>query len=242
MPTYTAEVDDSRLVLKLRNGQKRLAFAVANGINNTAKAIQKIERDRIGRRFTVRGGNAQFLQRQAAIIRPFASATRNVPFAEISIGQRRRLLLSKFEERFRREPFKGRQLAVPVLGSPARPTRRSSVPESLRFTKLRLRKQKKAPARRRRGDPANQPRKGLQRTYLVPGVGVFQRRSGPRPAAGRAGRKRSRHNSVLIYAFIRPPEVEARPGLGETATREAPRLLRENIQREVRQTLARARR
>ncbi len=241
MPAFSAEVDDSRLVLRLRNGSKRLAFAVANGINNTAKAIQKIERDRLSGRFTLRGGSTQFLQRQAAIIRPFASATRNRAFAEISVGQRRRLLLPKYEERFRRTPFKGKQLAVPVLGSPTRRTKQSSVPEELTFQKLRLRKQKRAPARRRRGDPNNRPRQGLQRTYTVPGVGVFQRRSGGRPGVGfKGGSRRSRHNSVLIYAFIDPPQVDARPGLTETANRVAPRLLRENIQREVRETLTRA--
>jgi hypothetical protein len=34
------QIDSTELVLRLENGQRRLAYAVVNAINNTAKRIQ----------------------------------------------------------------------------------------------------------------------------------------------------------------------------------------------------------
>ncbi|PIV81181.1 hypothetical protein COW53_05735 [bacterium CG17_big_fil_post_rev_8_21_14_2_50_64_8] len=38
------QIDSAPLVLRLQNGQRRLAYAVVNAINNTAKRIQAVER------------------------------------------------------------------------------------------------------------------------------------------------------------------------------------------------------
>ena len=67
-------------MLRLRNGQRRLAYAVVNAINNTAKRIQEAERRRVEEEFTVR--KRDFLRREAAKIKPFASVKQGRPYAE----------------------------------------------------------------------------------------------------------------------------------------------------------------
>jgi len=47
-------IDSAALVLRLQNGQRRLAYAAVNAINNTAKRIQEAERRRVEEEFTVR--------------------------------------------------------------------------------------------------------------------------------------------------------------------------------------------
>ena len=58
------QIDNAPLVLRLQNGQRRLAYAVVNAINNTAKRIQDAERRRVEEEFTVR--KKEFIRRQAA--------------------------------------------------------------------------------------------------------------------------------------------------------------------------------
>ena len=115
------QIDSTKLILRLRNGQRRLAYATVNAINNTAKRIQAAERRRVEKEFTVRKKN--FIQRQAAIIKPFANVKQGRPYAEISVGQKPRLLLSAFERGAERKPStpSARRVAEPVIGGPARP-------------------------------------------------------------------------------------------------------------------------
>lgn len=86
------QIDSAPLVLRLQNGQRRLAYAVVNAINNTAKRIQAVERRRVEEEFTVR--KKDFISRQAAVIKPFANVQQGRPYAEIGVGQKPRLLLS----------------------------------------------------------------------------------------------------------------------------------------------------
>ena len=89
------QIDSAQLLLRLQNGQRRLAYGVVNAINNTAKRIQDAERRRVEEEFTVR--KKDFIRREAAIINPFASLRQARAFAEIAVGQKSRLLLSAFE-------------------------------------------------------------------------------------------------------------------------------------------------
>jgi hypothetical protein len=65
------QIDCASLVLRLENGQRRLAYVVVNAINATAKRIQATERRHIEQEFTIR--KKDFVLRQAAVIKPFAS-------------------------------------------------------------------------------------------------------------------------------------------------------------------------
>jgi hypothetical protein len=118
------QIDTAPLLLRLKNGEKRLAYAVVNAINSTAKRVQEAERERVLRAFVVR--KRDFILREAAIIKPFASVKQGRPYAEISVGDKQRLLLRKFEQGAAREPFTpgAKSVAVPLLGRPARPRSR----------------------------------------------------------------------------------------------------------------------
>ena len=90
------------------------------------------------------------------------------------------LLLGIFEEGGTKEPDNGSGIAVPITGSPARPTFSDAVVRALQYTKLQL-----------STTATDQSIRGLQHTYVVPGVGVFERVApGNDPGA-----------TVLIYAF-----------------------------------------
>jgi len=114
--------DSAVLVLRLRNGQRRLAYAVVNAINNTAKRIQETERRRIEEEFTIR--KKDLILREAATIKPFANVRQARAYAEIAVRQKPRLLLSAFERGAERTPFtpNAKRVAEPVIGGPAERT------------------------------------------------------------------------------------------------------------------------
>ena len=212
------QVDSTALVLRLQNGQRRLAYAVVNAINNTAKRIQDAERRRVDEEFTVR--KKDFIRREAAIIRPFASVRQARAFAEIAVGQKPRLLLSAFERGAERKPFtpSARSVAEPVVGGPARPRFAQPVTPELRVGKLRFDRTKTG---RRRAAVTR------TKTYLVPRVGIFQR----------IGQGASR----AVYLFSRGKKLEPRLRFVETAEREADMWFREEMEREVISAITRAR-
>jgi len=212
------QIDSASLVLRLRNGQRRLAYAVVNAINNTAKRIQDAERRRVEEEFTVR--KKDFIRREAAIIKPFASVRQARAFVEIAVGQKPRLLLSAFERGAERKPFTpaARRVAEPVVGGPARPQFIAQVTPELRVGKLRFDRTK-----------TGRRRAGVTRTksYLVPKVGIFQR-------IGKA-------TTRAVYLFTRGKKIAPRLHFIETAEKEADKWFREEMEREVVNAIARAR-
>ena len=212
------QIDSVQLVLRLRNGQRRLAYAAVNAINNTAKRIQAAERRRVEEEFTVR--KKEFIRREAAIIKPFASVRQGRAYAEIAVGQKPRLLLSAFERGAVRKPFTSaaKSVAEPVVGGPARPRFSQPVTPELRMGRLRFDRTK-----------TGKRRAGVTRTstYLVPAVGIFQR----------VGKEATR----IVYFFSRGKRLEPRLRFVETAKKEADRWFREEMEREVINAIARAR-
>lgn len=212
-----SSVDARGLLLKLEKGQRKLAYAVANGINDTAKTIQGETRTAVAEAFTLRGSKGEFLKRQAAIVKPFASAKSGRPFAEIAVGRKERLLLGQFERGGKREPFVGKRVAVPITGNPARPTFSSPVVANLRIKRLGLK-----PDPRRPGQLI-----GRQNTYTVKDVGIFQR-LGPGP-----------RNSRLLYAFDSDVQLPKRVQFTALWRKRAEALLDDNIDRRIKRELLR---
>lgn len=223
MTTFTVDVRAAAVLGGLRNSEKRIGYAVVNAINDTAKLIQKEERRRVGRQFTVR--KTDFVMRQAAVIKPFASVAEKRFEARIAVGQKPRLLLSQFEAGGERRPFTpgAQSVAVPITGT-ARPNRQSSVPAQLHVKALKLRRIARVGGRRRKkGERA--PIEGLQGTYVVPSVGIFQR----------LGRQRSR----ILYAFKRGLRLDRRLGFVTTAEAVARRSFGFALGRQIADTIRR---
>jgi len=217
MLQVNVRVDTSNLISRLDKGQRRLAYAVANALNATARDIQTAERSRVSSEFTLR--NPTFILRQAAIIRPFASATQGRAYVDVSVGKKPRLLLSRFEEGGDRPPFKGSSVAVPITGESARPQFGQPVTPSLRFSALKLR------LRRGRGRSSVRIRRGEERTYMIPGVGVFQRDS---------------EGSRLIYSFESDVNLSPRLRFIDTARRVTHERFRRHLRDETVNAIIRA--
>lgn len=201
-------------VLKgLALGEKQVAYAIANAINTTVKTGQGRERSKIPGVFHLR--KREFVERQVAVIKPFASAKERRFSATVSVGQKPRLLLSQFEAGGTRTPFKGKNVAVPMTGGPARPSIQASVPREYTFQGLRIikaGKTRKGHSRRgtenvtfqlgttRTGKPQF---KGQHRTFILTKTGkaalggVFQR-VGP-----------GRGDIRMIYSFQHAPHLRA---------------------------------
>ena len=146
------QTDSAPLVLRLANGQRRLAYAVVNAINATAKRVQQAEFEQVRGAFQIRRPNFFFGTPArpggtAARIRPFASVMQGRPYAEVAIQApegrglvSRRTLLPMFEEGGTRPVFTpgAQSIAVPVTGGPARPTFADPVAPQFTFARLRF--------------------------------------------------------------------------------------------------------
>jgi hypothetical protein len=251
MATATLEVriDATRPLALLRNGGRRMAYALVNALNNTAKNIQKTEREQVRSKLTVR--KRDFILRQIAII-DFASAPRRLYQARIRIGQKDRLLLSDLEAGGIRKPFgPGRRVAVPLTGGAARPSFAQPVSATLRVTALRLIKVRAGqPLKTRKGRSKREQAsvafrthetgtgktqiKGTHRTFVLehtakaPEGGIYQR-VGP-----------GRDDIRLIYPFVTGPKLAAMLRWLITAEGVARRELEPELGRQVRMVFGRA--
>lgn len=206
-----AKVDVKGLVDKTLKAQKNLAYSVVQGINATAKQIQTAERASLMKKFTVRTANTKtFLERQAAVIKPFASVGQGRLFAEVSVGQRPKLLLSSYEEGAQRKPFKGKVIAQPVTGNSARKSFKDPVSQQFTFKAMALK------AKTVNGHKEYVGRNG---TFTVPGVGVFRRFG-----SGKAG-------AELLYHYASSQKLPRKLGWRQAAQAISNKWLDENINR-----------
>jgi hypothetical protein len=193
------KIDTSALKARTHREAKRLAFSTAQALNETAKEIQTAERVNLDQKFTVR--KAGFLYRLIKIT-AFASPRNGRPFAEVAIDpSKKRVLLSLFEKGGEKEPTKGKSVAVPLTGGPARPSFKQPVQDEFTFRKLRF--------RRHRNKTGKVQWKGEKRTFIIPGLGVLQR----------VGGKAKSSAAKLIYAFQRRPRLKALLHFTEIAVR-----------------------
>lgn len=228
------DFDASVLQERFKLSEKNIAYAAVNSLNKTAKQVQELARANVREKFHVR---TDFIVKQAAIIKQFASVTKGVPSVEIAVGQKPRLLLPDFEKGADRPPFVGSRVAMPVPGSAARPTPDAAVPDGLWFKALGLHAEltgaQKKQRRSIKGGNKTETRamrkeftkaattgkvwKGNNRTYMIPGVGVFQR----------TGKGRS--NSQLIYKFVPTQTLVPKLGFLAMAKADGDKLLMRNL-------------
>jgi hypothetical protein len=251
----TVDVRGAAVLATLRNGNKRIAFAVVNALNKTIRDVQVAEQVGVEREFTVR--RKEFVKRQAAVISKragggFASVKGGRFEAQVAVGQKPRLLLSGFEKGGDRRAamaatgatLKGKRSAVPVVGGPARPSFASVVPKEFEFRALSIRKAtKRGGMAKRRARAAVTFRanttsggavqfKGKQRTFVLletkqaPEGGVFQR-VGP-----------GRGDIRMVYSFKADEKLEPRLEFVKRARGVAVAKFAGHLQAEVRSSLA----
>lgn len=159
------KIDTSALRAKTEREIKNLGYSTAQAINKVAQEIQNEERVNLDRKFKLR--RAGFMYRLIKIV-TFASANQGRPYAEIAIdASKARVLLSSFEEGGDKTSSVGQNVAVPITGEAARPTFSDPVPQAFTFKGLSFQK-----VITKEGKVEWH---GKNRTFIIPGVGVFQR-------------------------------------------------------------------
>lgn len=214
-----ATFDSRELLLRMQKGQKKLAYAAANAINDTAKEAQLAMQKRADDIYTVR--RSTFFRRQVAIIKPFASARQGRPFAIVQVGQKPRLLLAVLEHGGVRKPAKGRRVAVPITGNSARPTFGSQVPKAFEYRTL-----KPARAGRKRRAGAGQ----VSQSFILDGPGVKQPGVYLRTGPGQV---------ELLYAFEEPMTLKPSLRFVQTVSRVGATRLEANFEKHVKREILR---
>lgn len=168
-----AAVDTGNLQKRLDLTAKNLLYGVVQAINDTAKEIQKRQRAELDKEFVLR--KREFMLRTVKIFE-FASVRRTAGlavadgklYAVVGIdGRKGKLLMPMFETGGVKLPNKGKNIAIPITGGPARPSIQQIVSSEFTFKNLHFK-------RHVTRNGAVQW-KGEKHTFLVPGLGVFQR-------------------------------------------------------------------
>lgn len=187
------EIDTSLLQAKVLKEQKRLVYNTVEAINQTAKAVQAQVREDMARDFHLRSANKKGRKWLLDRIKiKFAGVKKGLLYAEIYVDQKPRLLLGQFEEGGMREPFKGKNIAVPITATAREGGGKGGeVRQELTFKALGLKPVSVTP--RLKADRVQF--KGKERTFILkstakhPMGGVFQR-TGP-----------GRDDIRMVYSF-----------------------------------------
>lgn len=168
---FRIETDVEAAIKLTVNAVRQLPYAVNNALNRTAKEAVKAGQDEIVADLQVR---KRFIVNRVQILQ-YSRVTNLTAIVGINTKvEGAPLILSFLEEGGTKQPNKGPEIAVPLTGEAARPSFPQPVVSAYRYTNLQF-------------DKAGQ---GKRNTFLVPGVGIFQRLFG--------GGKRE---DVQIYSF-----------------------------------------
>lgn len=224
---------------------RKVPYVTNNSLTRTAKELVEVERQELKSEFQIR---RQFILNRVKIVewsRPEKLHTRVAIDKNVEGGA---LLLTAFEDGGEKMPELGSEIAVPLTGGAVRPTFASRETASLLYKRLKL-----TPHATIAGSIQY---KGDKRTFVIPGIGVFQRISshqrqsrsrlkgkGPIGPSAAAASRGDDSDIALLYRF--KPEVPLRQQMHfvETAQRFVPDRFREIwIEEFVREMAGRARR
>lgn len=188
---------------------RKIPYATNNALTRTAKELVQVEKDELKTEFQIR---KQFILNRVQITkfaRPDDLWTRVAINQNVQGGE---LLLTMFEEGGAKLPQLGSELAVPLTGGAARPSFPQTVRPSLLYKALNIQKHVTALGKIQY--------KGDRRTFVIPGVGIFQRNSG-RKGNSRAKRGsasgRDESGATLIYSFKHDVPLRAQMHFVRTA-------------------------
>jgi hypothetical protein len=187
---YSVDVDISQVVKLTEKVLRKLPYVLNDSITEVAKVVVEAEREQLARDFTIR---KNFLTGRFKVLQYSRTSDLTAIVGIDSRVQGSPLLLGFFEEGGEKLPTAGPELAIPLTGEAARPSFASLIPTSLMYKNLQI-------SMKVKGRTAIFP--GLQNTYLVQGVGVFQRDG---------------KSSELIYSFKRSAPLRPRTHMIELA-------------------------
>jgi hypothetical protein len=187
----------------------KVPYATNNALTRTARELVTVERDELSREFQIR---KQFILNRVQITKWSKVSSL---WTEVAINKNvagGELLLTMFEEGGEKLPDLGSEIAVPITGTAARPTFAQSNLTSLAYKKLAIEKHIT--------ELGKIQYKGAKRTFVIPGVGIFQRNQGKRRskrAKKGQGSGRDQSGATLIYSFKRAVPLRAQMHFVATA-------------------------
>jgi hypothetical protein len=199
---------------------KRIAYSTTQAINETLKDIQIAERAELDRRFVIRKNRFMYsLIKISRFAKVFTGTGPQTLFGEIEIdASKTRVLLQEFVEGGYKDPAFGKHVAVPITGSAARPSFSDPVTASLMISRLDFHQHVTATGKIQW--------RGAQRTFIIPGVGVFQRggeiktRRRADRFLGNGGRSVDEQTATkMLYKFVTHPALRKRYDFVEIAER-----------------------
>lgn len=165
------EIDISGVVKLTATVLRQLPYAANNAITRTAKEAVDAGQKEVAADLQIR---KRFILNRIRILQYSKVGNLTAIIGVDTKVQGAPLLLGFLEEGGTKEPIAGPDIAIPLTGEAPRPSFPQSVATALRYTNLRF-----------------ENRKGRKRTFLIPGVGIFQRvAAGDSPDA-----------TQLIYSF-----------------------------------------
>lgn len=167
----SVDIDTEQVVKLTAAVLRQLPYATNSAITRTAKEAVDAGQKEVAADLTVR---KRFILNRIKILQ-YSKVNNLTAIVGIDTKvQGSPLILSFLEEGGEKQPQLGSDIAVPLTGELARPTFQDLIPNALKYKNLKF-----------------DQRKGRQRTYVVPNVGVFERiAKGDSPGA-----------TVLIYSF-----------------------------------------
>jgi hypothetical protein len=179
------EIDVSQVVKLTKTVLRQLPYALNNAITETAKLVVAAGQFEIRRDLTIRKGD--FLPSRFRMLQ-YSRVTNLTAVIGIDTNVAGApLLIGFFEEGGEKLPSRGPDLAVPITGQPERPSFGASIPSTLQYQNLLI-----------------QQGKGKKHTFVVPGIGVFQR-IGPYGRVWNKTTKRmetvNKAATQILYAF-----------------------------------------
>lgn len=195
---------------------RKVPYATNNALTRTAKELVEVERAELVHSFHVRKDFVLLLVKITKYSRPDSLWTHvGIDRSKVRGGS---VLLTEFETGGVKEPELGSEVAVPPTGGAVRPS--SSMPQasSLLYKALKLKPHTTA--------GGHVQYKGDRRTFIIPGIGVFQRTSSRQRSARvkkgvaiRMGPLEHGHDEdvVLLYRFEPSVPLRAQMHFVQTA-------------------------
>jgi hypothetical protein len=202
------DIDTSSVVRLTEEVLRQLPYAANNAITRTAQEAVAAAQANAAAHLEIR---KNFLLRRIRILHYSRVANLTAAIGVDENVQGSPLILGFLEEgqSGEKKGSTGGGLAVPLTGSPARPSFPSKVTPKLLYKKLDMQKHTTS------GGAIQW--KGKQRTFAIPGVGIFERVGRRKPRSRRGRGASSQSTTVMIYRF-KPsahlgPHVELRAAM-----------------------------
>jgi hypothetical protein len=164
-------IDANQVVSVVSNVARQLPYALNSAITRTAKEAVVAAQNEATAELQIR---KRFILNRIKILQYSKVGNLTAIIGVDDKVQGSPLLLGLLEEGGTKQPTRGPDIAIPLTGEAARPAFPDAVVTALRYTNLQF-----------------ENRQGKKKTFLIPGVGIFQR-----VAPGS-----SPDSTVLIYSF-----------------------------------------